>query len=112
MKKSKRPPQVHFDDVEPIVAQRMSPGLDQPTHGEMAVFADLLNDEVKEALEAIPDEFRMVLILSVIEGFAYKEIASILEIPIGTVMSRLFRGRKLLQASLRDYARRRGLVKD
>jgi RNA polymerase sigma-70 factor (ECF subfamily) len=112
IKKSKQPPQVNFDDVEPILRKRETRGLGQQTHGDLGVFADLLEDEVKEALEAIPGEFRMVLILSVVEGFAYKEIAAILEIPIGTVMSRLFRGRKLLQASLRDYARRRGLVKD
>lgn len=112
IKKSKQPPQVNFGDVEPILQQRESRALHFATQGDMSVFADLLDDEVKQALEAIPGEFRIVLILSVIEGFAYKEIAGILEIPIGTVMSRLFRARKLLQASLRDFARKRGLVKD
>ncbi len=112
VKKSKQPTPVHFDDVEPVLAQRPEAPLDQPTRGDMSAFADLLHDEVKVALEAVPEEFRTVLILSVIEGFAYKEIAQILDIPIGTVMSRLFRGRKLLQKSLREFARKRGLVKD
>ncbi len=112
VKRSRQPAQVNFDDVEPILHRSPAQGLDQATHGDMAVFADLLDDEVKQALEAVPDDFRIVLILAVIEGFAYKEIAEILEIPIGTVMSRLYRGRKLLQGSLRDYARRRGLVKE
>ncbi len=112
VKRSKQPQQVNFDDVEPILPHTESSALNAPTRGELGALADLLDDEVKQALEAIPAEFRIVLLLSVVEGFAYKEIAQILEIPIGTVMSRLFRGRKLLQASLHEYARRRGLVKD
>jgi len=112
IKKSKRPTQVNFEHVEPLLAHREPPALDQAARGDMAAFADLLHDEVKIALEGIPDEFRTVLVLSVIEGFAYKEIAQILDIPIGTVMSRLFRGRKALQKSLREFARNRGLVKD
>lgn len=112
VKKSKQPGQVNFDDVEPMLAQRPPTPLDRATHGDIAAFADLLHDDVKVALEAIPEEFRTVLVLSVIEGFAYKEIAQILDIPIGTVMSRLFRGRKLLQKSLREFARKRGLAKD
>lgn len=112
IKKSKQPTQVSFEDVAPVLSGPAPAPLERATQGDMAVFADLLHDEVKGALEAIPDEFRTVLILSVIEGFAYKEIAQILDIPIGTVMSRLFRGRKLLQRSLREFARRRGLVKD
>ena len=112
VKRAKQPAQVDFDDVEPILPQAESAGLQAPTRGDLAVFADLLDDELKSALEAVPEDFRMVLILSVIEGFAYREIAEILDIPIGTVMSRLYRGRKLLQASLREYARKKGLVKD
>lgn len=112
VKSSKRPAHVSFEDVEPLLGYDEPERLSAPTGGEMAALADVLDDEVKRALEAIPETFRIVLILSVIEGFAYKEIARILEIPIGTVMSRLFRGRKLLQASLRDYARKRGLVQE
>ncbi len=112
VKDSKRPPQVDFDTVEAVLGQPESAALEQATHGEMALLSDLLDDEVKAALEAVPDDFRLVLLLYVVEGYAYKEIATILEIPIGTVMSRLFRARKLLQAALHDYARRRRLVQD
>ena len=61
-------------------------------------------------IESVPEPFRIVFILSVIEGLTYQEIADVVGIPIGTVMSRLYRARKALQAALRDYARRRGLA--
>ena len=112
VKVSKRPAQVNFEDVEPILEQQQPRGLQSETAGELAAFVELLDDELKEAMESVPEDFRTVLILSVMEGFAYKEIAEILEIPIGTVMSRLFRARKILQANLLDYARKRGLVKE
>ena len=73
----------------------------------MEIFAD---DEVKRALEELPENFRLPMILADVEGFSYKEIAEMLEIPIGTVMSRLHRGRKAMQRALYDYARDRGLV--
>ena len=60
--------------------------------------------EVKQALESIPEQFRMAVILADIEGFSYKEIAEILDVPIGTVMSRIHRGRRQLQKLLWDYA--------
>jgi RNA polymerase sigma-70 factor (ECF subfamily) len=109
VRKARRPAEVDFDAVEPLLAHAPSTGLQVPTRGELAAFADLLDDEVKGALEAVPEPFRIVFILSVVEGFTYQEIAAILEIPIGTVMSRLFRARKALQAALQDYAQRRGL---
>ena len=65
--------------------------------------------EVKEALEAIPEQFRMAVILADIEGFSYKEIAEILDVPIGTVMSRIHRGRRQLQKRLWDYAEQHNL---
>ena len=71
---------------------------------------ELYNTDIKEAIEALPENFRMVVLLADLEGFSYKEIAEILEIPIGTVMSRLHRGRKALQRALWDFARQRGLV--
>ncbi len=66
--------------------------------------------EVKEAIESLPENFRMAVLLADVEGFAYKEIAEILDIPIGTVMSRLHRGRKLLQKRLWDFAVENGLA--
>lgn len=70
----------------------------------------LPDDEVKQALEDLPDNFRLPVILADVEGFAYKEIAEILDIPIGTVMSRLHRGRKSLQKQLYEFALERGLT--
>jgi RNA polymerase sigma-70 factor (ECF subfamily) len=110
VRKARRPSEVDFDEVAPLLPQATSAGLDVPTRGEIAAFADLVDDEVKAALESVPEPFRIVFILSVIEGLTYQEIADVVGIPIGTVMSRLYRARKALQAALRDYARRRGLA--
>jgi len=69
-----------------------------------------LDTEIREALDALPEEYREVVWLAVVEELSYKEIAAVLSIPIGTVMSRLHRGRRLLQAALIGYGRRRGLL--
>jgi RNA polymerase sigma-70 factor, ECF subfamily len=73
-------------------------------------FSKLLSDEVIEALDQVPVDFRMVVILADIQGFSYKEIAEIVGCPVGTVMSRLFRGRRILQKHLYDYAIREGVI--
>ena len=65
---------------------------------------------MKDALQELKEDFRMVVYLADVEGFAYQEIADIMETPIGTVMSRLHRGRRLLRDKLRDYAAERGIV--
>jgi RNA polymerase sigma-70 factor (ECF subfamily) len=77
---------------------------------ETEVLEGIPDAEVKEALESLPEQFRMAVLLADVEGFAYKEIAEILDIPIGTVMSRLHRGRKQLQKRLWDYAVERGIA--
>jgi RNA polymerase sigma-70 factor (ECF subfamily) len=77
---------------------------------EMEALDHLPDSDVKDALQALPADFRLAVYLADVEGFAYKEIAEIMDTPIGTVMSRLHRGRKQLQNLLADYARDRGLI--
>src|SRR6185436_2429384 len=79
---------------------------------ERALLERSVSDDVQRALEALPDDFRTAVVLCDIEGLSYKEIADIMECPVGTVMSRLFRGRRLLQSSLREFAVAEGYVRD
>ena len=75
-----------------------------------AVLDLFTDDEVKSAVEHLPESFRLPVLLADVEGFAYKEIAEMLDVPIGTVMSRLHRGRKAMQKELYQYAQERGLT--
>jgi RNA polymerase sigma-70 factor, ECF subfamily len=102
--KKRRPDQVDLDDVEDFYIFRRLGGLEAARTAETEALAALPDDEVKQALESIPEQFRMAVILADIEGFSYKEIAEILDVPIGTVMSRIHRGRRQLQKLLWDYA--------
>jgi RNA polymerase sigma-70 factor, ECF subfamily len=79
---------------------------------EREVLDSLTADEVKQALAELPETFRLAVYLADVEGFAYKEIAEIMDTPVGTVMSRLHRGRKALHKALATYARSRGLIVD
>ena len=71
-------------------------------------YQDVFDDEINAAIDRLPEEYRLVVLLSDVEGFSYKEIAKFLKCPIGTVMSRLHRGRKMLQKSLQRYAAQNG----
>ena len=77
---------------------------------DQTLFDMFTDDEVKQALEDLPENFRLPVLLADVEDFSYKEIAEILDIPIGTVMSRLHRGRKAMQKRLTDFATERGLL--
>lgn len=105
-KQQKSPQMVEISNFE------STSGLASNVTPENEIFDGLLDDDISKAIYSIPEEFRLVIILSDLEGFSYKEISEILECPIGTVMSRLHRGRKLLREILREYARKRGYVKD
>lgn len=111
--KKRRPDETDLDEVEDLYLYRRLGGLEGATAGRSAeeeLFDSLTSEEVKEALEALPEQFRMAVLLADVEGFAYKEIAQILDIPIGTVMSRLHRGRKAMQKQLYEFGRQRNLV--
>ena len=84
--------------------------IDASLSAEDTLFNLFTDDEVKRALEELPDAFRLPVLLADVEGFSYKEIAEMLDIPIGTVMSRLHRGRKAMQKALTDYATQRGIL--
>jgi RNA polymerase sigma-70 factor (ECF subfamily) len=79
---------------------------------EREMLAPLVEAEVQKALEALPEHFRLAIVLSDVEGMAYKEIADVMGCPVGTVMSRLHRARKLLQIALRDQAIALGIIDD
>jgi RNA polymerase sigma-70 factor (ECF subfamily) len=86
-------------------------GADTQKSPEGLLLERSVSDDVQRALDALPDEFRTAVVLCDIEGLSYKEIADIMECPVGTVMSRLFRGRRLLEKSLQDFAVQAGYVK-
>jgi len=111
--KKRRPDETDLDEVEDLYLYRRLGGLEAAQAGRSA--EDELMDfftegEVKDAVEALPEQFRLAVLLADVEGFSYKEIAEILDIPIGTVMSRLHRGRKALQKQLYEFAVERGLT--
>jgi len=111
-KKKLEPRSVDFaeieDSFERIVRKDNS---DQPADPEAEYFHGVLDDDVKRALDSLPYDYRMVVILADLEDFSYKEIAEILDCPVGTVMSRLYRGRKLLEKALLRYARQHGYIR-
>ncbi len=91
---------------------RDTDGSGETASAEAQVLEHMPDEDVQAALDALPEAFRMAVLLADVEGFSYKEIAEILGIPIGTVMSRLHRGRKSLEKLLWEKVRERGLVRD
>lgn len=114
-KKQRRPDESDIDDIEDLYLYRRLGGAESAVLSRSAE-DELLEmfgeDEVKLALEDLPEHYRMPILLADVEGFAYKEIAEILDVPIGTVMSRLHRGRKQLQKRLYSFAEEHRLLPD
>src|SRR5664279_3173983 len=111
--KKRRPEIADVEDVEDLYLYRRLSG-DQPSglgrSAEDEALDRFTDTDVKAAIESLPDTFRMAVLLADVEGFSYKEIAEITDVPIGTVMSRIHRGRKALQKALVDRGSTRGLV--
>lgn len=109
-----RPDEVDLDKIdtayEKMVDEEFLRGK-QPPSPERLVMDGVLDEEVQQALDRLPEEYRSVVLMALAEEMTYKEIAAALSIPLGTVMSRLYRGRKLLQAALVEYAKRKGILR-
>ncbi len=111
--RKRRPAESDLDESEDWALYQRIGGLEAVEANltpEMEVLDVLPDEEVKAALESLPEQFRLAVILCDVEEFSYKEIAEILDVPIGTVMSRIHRGRKLLQKRLWTYAAEHGLL--
>ena len=109
----RRPEVLDIEDVEDLYLYRRVGAPGAAGFGESAEDAALsrfTDDDVKHALESLPEQFRIAVYLADVEQFSYKEIADIMEVPVGTVMSRIHRGRRALQKALLDFGLERGLV--
>lgn len=108
-KTSKEPDKVDYEEIQNFYNTIKDESTD-PNDLQERLFGNLLDDDVTRAIEFLPEDFRTVVILCDIEGFTYEEIAQFVECPIGTVRSRLHRGRKMLRVKLFNYAKSRGYV--
>jgi len=112
-RKKQRQPLIANNELEDWqISQAQSHTSDLGKSAEVEALENLPDSDIKNALQELPEEFRMAVYLADVEGFSYKEIAEIVGIPAGTVMSRLHRGRKLLREKLADYARELGYSTD
>lgn len=110
-KQQRRPAEVELGELQDLyLFKRMGEVSGAERSTEESVLESMVDADIKEALEALPEKFRLPVLLADVEGFSYKEIAEIIDVPIGTVMSRLHRGRKALQKKLWSFAEQRGLT--
>jgi RNA polymerase sigma-70 factor (ECF subfamily) len=107
-KNRREPSLVDFDSVEAFHESLQEEVQTPSILDDESVLDSLMDDNIKRALEALPDDFRMVILLSIVEGFSYKEISKIVNCPVGTVMSRIYRGRKMLKEKLASHAKKYG----
>lgn len=110
--KSRSPVSVDVDDIDDNFLYGQLASLGHENNPEQQLFAKIFDSDVRKAIQELPDDFKMVVVLSFLEGFSYQEIADILDLQLGTVKSRLHRGRKLLQKQLYDYAVKNGYIKE
>ena len=112
-KRQREPRKVSADEIEDFdlyqELRRSDPEF--ASTPEKVVLDSLVDTDILQAIEDLPDQFRLAVVLADVEGFSYAEMAEIMEVPMGTVMSRLHRGRKALQKRLWELARERGIVK-
>ena len=108
-KNQKQPAKVDYNDIENFVENIKSDRIDS-TDLQEKVFSNLFDDELTKALNSLKDDFKTVVILCDIEGLSYEEIADFVQCPVGTIRSRLHRGRKMLHKKLLSYARKKGYV--
>ncbi len=111
-KQQQSPPQSDFAEIEEsfesVVSKDATGQIKSP---EEEFLESVLDEDVQRALDELPPDYQIVVLLADLEGFSYKEIAEILEVPVGTVMSRLYRGRRLLEAAMLRYAREYGYLR-
>lgn len=110
--KSRAPQSVDVDDIDDNYLYSQLVTQSDEDNPERKLFAKIFDEDVRKAIEELPDDFRLVVVLSFLEGFAYQEIAEIADLQLGTVKSRLHRGRRLLQKKLMDYAIKNGYAKE
>jgi RNA polymerase sigma-70 factor (ECF subfamily) len=108
-KETREPGMVDYDDIENFY-DSIRDDSTESNDLQKSIYRNTLSDEVTEALQSLPEDFRTVVILCDIEGLMYDEISEFLNCPIGTVRSRLHRGRKMLEEKLYDYAKDRGII--
>ncbi len=111
-KQMRRPTEVELGEVENLYLYKQLGGGQSGASAEEEALEQFVDADIKRALEELPEIFRLPVLLADVEGFSYKEIADIMDVPLGTVMSRLHRGRKALQKTLWTVAQERGMTGD
>lgn len=110
-KTSKKPSQVDYDEVSSYY-ESIRADSTETSDLESLMFREMMDDDLSEALSHLPEDFRTVVLLCDVDGYTYEEIANMLDVPIGTIRSRLHRGRNLLKTELLEYAKKRGYTGD